>query len=108
MELYMEFLFRGGAGYDELVERIKSNPKFAFTVAAQARVDKRTTKAKLKGWTKLAHKGYQGQVKLVKDQGYCRSEIHDEAGGKLLGAWTSWIARNASDLVCGMDLRIGQ
>jgi hypothetical protein len=37
----------------------------------------------------------------------CRAVARDNSGGlKLIGAWTSWVASNASRLISGLDLRI--
>lgn len=42
MRVDMEFLFLSGAGYDELVKRLTSNPRFVFKVVGESRIDKRT------------------------------------------------------------------
>lgn len=105
MQVKMDMLFRSEAGYDKLVEHLQSNPKFVFEVAGQDRRDRRTRKAKTTGWVRLEHKRMNGAVTLHKHDGACWCIIDDEAEGRLLGAWVSWLARNATDLLWGCDSR---
>jgi hypothetical protein len=107
----IDFLFKAGAGYDDLVNLIRSNPRFVFEVVKQDKIDKRTKVAKETGWVKVRHKqhkgSHRGTIKLSKNLGVCRASVRDQSGGmKLIGAWTSWLASNASDLVSGLDVRI--
>jgi hypothetical protein len=106
MEFEIDFLFKKGAGYDDLVGLVHSNPRYVFQVSRKNKVDKRTKKARDKGWVELTHKQHNGVVKLSKSLGVCRASVVDQSGGlKLIGAWTSWLASNASHLISGMDLR---
>jgi hypothetical protein len=62
--------------------------------------------AKETGWVQISHKQHSGFIKLSKNLGVCRASIRDQSGGlKLIGAWTSWLASNASHLISGLDLR---
>ena len=107
MDFEIEFLFRTGAGYDDLVGLIQANPRYVFEVSKQDKFDKRTKKAKDKGWVELTHKQHSGVIKLSKSLGVCRASVSDQSGGlKLIGAWTSWLASNASHLISGLDLRL--
>jgi hypothetical protein len=108
MNFQIDFLFRSGAGYDDLIELIQGNPRYVFTISKQDRIDKRTKKAKEKGWVELSHKQYkEGVIKLFKNQGICRASVTDDSGGlRLIGAWISWLASNASELLAGLDVRI--
>jgi hypothetical protein len=110
MDFEIDFLFKAGASYDDLVALIRSNPRFVFEVAKQDKIDKRTRKAKETGWAEIRHKqhnnSHRGSIKLSKKSGVCRAAVRDEAGGmKLIGAWTSWLASNASELLSGLDVR---
>jgi len=106
MNFQIDFLFKNGAGYDDLLNLIQSNPKFVFEIWKQDKIDKRTTKAKEKGWVEISHKQHGGVIKLSKDLGVCCAFVSDQSGGlKLIGAWTSWLASNASHLISGLDLR---
>jgi hypothetical protein len=105
MQVKMDMLFRSEAGYDQLVERLQSNPKFVFEVAGQDRRDKRTRESKTIGWVKLEHKKMNGAAVLHKRAGVCWCVVNDKAEGRLLGAWISWLARNATDLLWGLDSR---
>lgn len=108
MRFHIDILFVGGAGYDELVARIEANPRYVFSVARQDHTDKRTRRAHLRGWAEIRHKQHAGSIRLVKNRGVCRAEVDDESGGlKLIGAWTSWLASNAADLIHGLDIRLG-
>jgi hypothetical protein len=76
-------------------------------VSKQDKIDKRTKKSKETGWVELGHKQHDGVIKRSKDRGVCRAAISDQSGGmKLIGAWTSWLASNASEMISGIDLRI--
>jgi hypothetical protein len=102
----MDFLFKAGKGYEKLVKLIRSNPRYVFSIFREDKADKRTKKAKLRGWVEVRHKQHAGVIKLVKEEGTCFAHIDDESGGlKLIGAWTSWIASRAGDLVSGLDVR---
>ena len=107
MEFHVDFLFKAGAGYDELVSRIQANPRYVLYVFKQDKMDKRTKAAKLKGWVEIRHKQHAGVIKLVKRRGTCTASVKDESQAlQLIGALTSWVARNAGDLVSGLDIRI--
>jgi hypothetical protein len=107
MDFELDFLFKTGAGYDDLVALIQGNPRYVFQVVQQDRIDKRTKKSRDSGWVRIGHKQHAGSIKLTKDHGVCRAVVRDDSGGlKLIGAWTSWVANNASELVSGLDLRI--
>jgi hypothetical protein len=108
MMVKMDLLFRSDAGYDQLVERLQSNPKFVFEVTGQDRRDKRTRKAKTTGWVKLEHKRMTGVVELRKHDGVLDCTVNDTAEGRLFGAWLSWLGRNATDLLWGCDCRFVQ
>jgi len=102
----VEFLFKAGAGYDELLSLLRSNPRFVFCVHSEDSIDKRTKKSKVKGWARIKHKQHHGEVKLAKDSGRCTGEITDRSPAmKLTGAWVSWLANNASELIYGVDVR---
>jgi hypothetical protein len=102
----VDFLFKHGAGYDDLVTLIQSNPKYVFEVVGQDKTDRRTKKAKESGWVEIRHKQHPGAIRLTKNLGVCRASVRDQSGGlKLIGAWTSWLASNASDLMSGLDVR---
>jgi len=106
MQFHIDLLFRAGKGYDDLVARIEENPRYVFGIAKQGKTDKRTKKARLKGWAEIRHKQHAGVIKLVKNRGVCRADVEDESGGlKLIGAWTSWLASRADDLIYGIDVR---
>lgn len=106
MDFQIDFLFKAGACYDDLVNLIKGNPRYVFEVLKQDKTDKRTRKAKDTGWVLIGHKRHSGVIKLSKNCGVCRAEVRDESGGlKLIGAWTSWLATNASLLISGLDIR---
>jgi hypothetical protein len=106
MRFEIDFLFKAGSGYDELVQLIGSNYRYVFEISKQDKIDKRTTKSKETGWTDVTHKRHAGVVKLKKNNGVCTAEIKDDSGGhQLIGSWTSWIASNASHMVSGMNLR---
>ncbi len=106
MDSPIDFLFRAGFGYDDLVELIQSKPRYVFHIWKQEKIDKRTTKSKETGWVELRHRQHAGAIKLSKSFGVCRASISDRSGGlKLIGAWTSWLGSNAADLVSGLDLR---
>lgn len=107
MDFEIEFLFKNGAGYDDLVSLIQANPRYVFKVSKQDKFDKRTKKARDQGWIELAHKQHSGVIKLSKRSGVCRASVADRSGGlKLIGAWISWLASNASHLMSGVDLRL--
>jgi hypothetical protein len=110
VDFEIDFLFKTGAGYDSLVNLIRSNPKYVFEVFKQDKRDKRTKKAKEAGWVEIRHKqhknSHRGVIRLTKSLGVCRASVRDGSGGfKLIGAWTSWLASNASDLISGLDVR---
>ena len=106
MKFEIDFLFKAGTGYDDLVRLIGSNPKYVFEITKQDKIDKRTTRSKELGWVEIKHKQHSGVIKLTKDHGVCCAALRDESGGlKLIGAWTSWLASNASDLLSGLDVR---
>lgn len=107
MDFQIDFLFKTGFGYDDLVKKIQENPRYVFHVAKQDKTDKRTRKAKDKGWVDIKHKQHtKGVIRLSKNLGICRASVADDSGGfKLIGAWTSWLASNASDLISGLDVR---
>jgi hypothetical protein len=108
MDFEIDFLFRMGKGYDDLVSLIQGNPRFAFEIWKQDKIDKRTKKAKESGWVEIKHKNkrYKGTIKLTKHAGICRAAVTDRSGGmQLIGAWTGWLASNASDLLSELDLR---
>lgn len=103
---HVDYMFRAGKSYDDLLDLIRSNPRYVFFIHAECRRDKRTKKARLKGWAKIHHKKHEGEVKLIKERGRCFTEIDDMSGGhQLLGAWLAWLASNAADLVYGVDVR---
>ena|SRR5882724_2295899 len=113
MELRIDFLFKTGAGYDELLRLLEGNPKYVFEVVKQDKFDKRTKKAQTSGWVEIGHKQYKkshrGVVRLSKADGTCRVSVRDESGGlKLIGAWISWLASNADHLIAGLDVRFAQ
>ena len=106
MDFEIDFLFKNGAGYDDLLALIRANPRYVFEVSKQDKFDKRTKKARDKGWVEIRHKQHIGVIKLSKSDGVCRASVSDQSGGlKLIGAWTSWLASNASQLISGLDLR---
>jgi hypothetical protein len=109
MEFEIDIMFRAGASYDDLVSLIEANPKYVFYIAKQDRIDKRTKRAKESGWIEVRHKNalHKGVIRLSKKQGVCRASVRDQSGGlKLIGAWTSWLFSNGSELISGLDLRI--
>ena len=107
MDFEIDFLFRTGAGYDELVGLIQANPRYVFYIAKQDKFDKRTKKSKETGWVEIRHKQHEGIIKLSKNLGVCQASVSDQSGGlKLIGAWTSWLASNAKGLLSGLDLRM--
>lgn len=106
MPYQLDFMFSQGAGYDDLLDRLQSNKRFVFFVHLADKIDKRTRKSKNKGWAKIEHKKYGGSIRLVKDSGRCRAEIRDDGTGEFTGAWMSWLIRNASDLIYGMNLQL--
>jgi hypothetical protein len=108
MPAQIDFLFAQGAGYEDLVERIQSNPRFVFYVKKADRIDKRTRRAKVKGWAKIEHKRYEGAIWLDKSHGRCSAEIEGDETGEFTGSWVSWIIRNAPDLIYGLDLRFAE
>ncbi len=109
MNFKIDFLFRTGASYDEIVSRMLSNPRYVFQISKQDKIDKRTKKSRDTGWVEIRHKQHKGFIKLSKDAGVCRALVSDKSGGrKLIGAWVSWLSSNASDLIAGMDVRFGQ
>lgn len=104
----MDFLFKAGKGYEDLLDLVRSNPRFVFSVHREDTTDKRRRLARVKGWARLRHDRYRhkGEVKLVKDHGRCFAEITDNSGGlQVVGAWVSWLASNAGDIVHGVDIR---
>lgn len=106
MHFEIDLIFRSSHGYDDLVARVLSNPRFVFEVWKQDKIDKRTRKSKEKGWVELRHKQHGGFVKLSKESGVCSASVNDESGGlKLIGAWISWLGSNAADLLSGLDVR---
>ncbi len=106
MQFQIDFLFKAGAGYDELVALIQSNPRYVFEVTGQDKIGKRTNRSKVEGWVEVSHKQHVGAIRLSKSNGVCRASVTDESGGlKLIGAWTSWLANNASDLIAGLVIR---
>jgi hypothetical protein len=109
MDFQIDFLFRVGAGYDQLIERmrlVQKSPHSVFTISNEAKVDKRFKKAKEIGWVEISHKRYNGVIKLLKSLGVCRGFVDEQADGKFIGAWVSWLARNATDLMSGFDIRV--
>jgi hypothetical protein len=89
-----------------LVDLIQSNPRYVFEITGRDKIDKRTNRSKVKGWVEVSHKQHAGTIRLSKNRGVCRATVTDESGGlKLIGAWTSWLANNASDLIAGLDVR---
>jgi hypothetical protein len=107
MDFQIDFLFRTGSGYDELVTLIQANPRYVFYISKQDKIDKRTKKAKERRWVEVSHKQHTGVIKLSKNLGICRASVNDQSGGlKLIGAWISWLASNASHLIAGLDLRM--
>lgn len=106
MDFQIDFMFKAGAGYDELVALIHANPRYVFEIWKQDKIDKRTTKSKEKGWVEIRHKQHSGVIKLSKTFGVCHASVSDQSGGlKLIGAWTSWLGSNAAHLISGIDLR---
>ena len=108
MDFQIDFIFRAGAGYGDLVKLIQGNPRYAFKILKQDRIDKRTKKAKETGWVEIRHKNkrYKGIIKLSNKLGICRASVSDQSGGmQLIGAWISWLASNAGKLIAGLDLR---
>jgi hypothetical protein len=109
MDFEIDFLFRTGTGYDELVALIQANPRYVFYISKQDKIDKRTKKAKERGWVEVSHKQHTGVIKLSKKLGVWRASVNDQSGGlKLIGAWISWLASNASHLLAGLDLRMAR
>jgi hypothetical protein len=107
MNFHIDFLFRIGSGYDELVALIQANPRYVFYISKQDKHDKRTKIARERGWAEVSHKQHSGVIKLSKSGGVCRASVTDQSGGlKLIGAWVSWLASNAPHLIAGLDLRI--
>lgn len=108
MTFHIDLIFKSGSSYDTLVALIEGNPRFIFAIKRQDKIDKRTKKSKETGWVEIKHanKSYKGVVKLTKNGGVCRATVNDQSGGlRLIGAWTSWLASNASDLISGVDVR---
>ena len=107
MKAKCDLLFTYGNGYDELVELIRGNTRFVFHVVDEAKLDRRRVTSRYKGWVKLAHKSQSkdGYVRLEKKSGRCLMHVVDKSAGQLTGAWLSWLMRNASDLVYGIDVR---
>ncbi|MDR4494431.1 MAG: hypothetical protein AB7P17_15925 [Nitrospirales bacterium] len=106
MDFQVDFIFRSGAGYDDLVALIQANPRYVFGIWKQDKIDKRTTKSRDRGWVEIKHKQHSGVIKLSKRHGVCRASITDTSGGlKLIGPWTSWLGSNAPHLISGLDLR---
>jgi hypothetical protein len=108
MDFQIDFIFKSGASCDDLVARIKDNPQYIFEIKVQDSIDKRTTRAKETGWVKIRHKNkhHKGTIKLTKSDGVCRASVSDQSGGmKLIGAWASWLASNACDLISGLGIR---
>ena len=104
--MQIEVLFRNGFGYDDLIAKMNSNSKFIFYVLKTDSTDKRTKKAKVKGWTKVAHKKYGGDITIRKDNGRCSVEIDDKSESQQLsGAWINWLRNQTQDLIFGMDIR---
>ena len=107
MKATCDILFIYQKGYYELVELIRSNPHYVFQVIGEAKLDRRRAKAKMMGWVKLKHKSpsKEGYVRLEKKKGRCLMEIVDKSNGQLTGSWISWLLRNASDMLVGVDMR---
>jgi hypothetical protein len=82
MDFQIDFIFRTGAGYDDLVALIQANPRYVFEIWTQDKIDKRTTKSKDRGWVEIKHKQHSGVIKLSKSHGVCRASVTDESGGK--------------------------
>ncbi len=106
MAYQMDFLFARPDGYEELVERVESNPRFVFEVRQEDRIDKRTRKAKHRGWARIQHKKYNRTITLRKAGGGCEAELGGDATPEFTGAWISWLVRNAGDLIYGINLRL--
>lgn len=106
MDFQIDFIFRTGSSYDELIALVQSNPRYVFEIWKQDKIDKRTTKAKDTGWVEIRHKQHDGLIKLSKNSGMCRASVSEQSGGlKLIGAWVSWLGSNASHLIAGLDVR---
>ena len=104
----LDMIFKHPNGLDELNDRLVSNPRFIFYLYKDTGRDKRTRLSRLKGRYIWRHKrqGYNGVIKLIKDNGRFWVEIDDQSAGLLTGAFISWIIRNANDLVAGIDMRL--
>ncbi len=93
------FLTRPEA-FAEILQLIESNPRYVFRVVERKRFDRRTKKGKNSGAAMLRHKRHDGKIHFRLEDGFCFAIGEDRSGGsQLLGAWISWLARNASDRV---------
>jgi hypothetical protein len=107
MNFHIDFLFRIGSGYDELVALIQANPRYVFTSRSRISVISAPKTREKGGGLKSATNRHNGVIKLSKNRGVCRASVTDESGGlKLIGAWVSWLASNAPHLIAGLDLRM--
>jgi len=104
-EFKLDFLFREGAGFDKLVALIESNPRYVFKITKREKIDKRKKRSKDEGWVEVTHENYKGKILLSKNNGVCKATVTDTDSSLLIGAWTSWLARNASGLISGLDIR---
>lgn len=69
MKFKIDFLFKTGAGYDDLISLIQSNPRYVFKVTKEDKTDKRTRKLKEMRWVEISHKQHAGVIKLPKNKG---------------------------------------
>ncbi len=105
--MHIDLIFKHPHCLDDLNERLGSNPRFIFYLHKDSGRDKRTRLARVKGRYVWRHKrkGYEGDIKLVKNEGVFWVDIADASDGLLTGAFFSWLQRNAADLIAGANVR---
>ena len=96
-----DLVFVQGKGLDDLLDLLKTNPRFVFQMTRRKRG--REGHAVWEHKQQVTHKG---EVKLMQSGGRFSGQIRDRSNGMLTGAFLGWIVRNACHLVYRIEFRM--
>ncbi len=89
-----DLVFIQGKGLDDLIELLKANPRYVFTLEKRKRGREGHAL-----WRHKQQGSHRGDVKLFQSGGKFWGQIRDHSNGMLTGAFLGWIVRNASELI---------
>ena len=89
--LTVTIAFRHGFSADDLNNRLRGNPRYAF-------LNRNATKAKSKKAAYQWQHPKHGKLTLKKDDGFSWAEMSNKSN-LLLGAFMYWLFENAKDLI---------